>query len=87
MMTDEEADELLLNNDWAKFSDARELLQTAAHLGAMAERKLCDVLTDDMLRYAMAVMGTGSPQEADKLRLFWRFAIEARNTSPRTPRT
>ena len=37
-MTDEEANELLLNNDWAKFSDARELLQTAAHMGAMAER-------------------------------------------------
>ena len=45
-----------------------------------AERERCDVLTDDMLRYAMAAMGTGSPREADNLRTFWRFAIEARNT-------
>ena len=44
------------------------------------ERKRCDVLTDDMLRYAMAAMGTGSPREADNLRTFWRFAIAARNT-------
>jgi hypothetical protein len=43
-------------------------------------RERCDVLTDDMLRYAMACMGTGSPREADKLRWLWRFAIEARNT-------
>ena len=45
-----------------------------------AERERCDVLTDDMLRYAMAAMGAGSPREADNLRTFWRFAIEARNT-------
>ena len=38
-MTDEQADELLKNNDWAKWSDARELLMEAAHRGAMAERK------------------------------------------------
>lgn len=38
-MTDEQAEELLKNNDWAKFSDARELLMEAAHMGAMDERK------------------------------------------------
>ena len=43
-MTDEEADDLLLSNDWAKHSDARELLKTAAHMGAMAERERCAAL-------------------------------------------
>lgn len=38
-MTDKQAEELLLNNNWTKFSDARELLQEAAHIGAMEERK------------------------------------------------
>ncbi len=32
-MIPEQADYLLKNNDWAKWSDARELLQTAAHIG------------------------------------------------------
>lgn len=41
-----------------------------------------DALTDDMLRYAMAAMGTGAPRDADKFRLFWRFAIEARDNKP-----
>lgn len=27
-MTDEEANYILMNSDWAKFSDARDLLQT-----------------------------------------------------------
>ena len=45
-----------------------------------AERERCTELTDDMLRYAMAAMGTGSPADADKFRGFWSFAIEARNT-------
>lgn len=43
-------------------------------------------LTDDMLRYAMACLGTGSPQEAERFRLFWRFAEEALKTaSPQAP--
>ena len=37
-MTDDQADELLSNNDWGKWSDARELLIRAAHMGAMQER-------------------------------------------------
>ena len=37
-MTNEEADELLANNPWAKWSDARELLQQAAELGAAKPR-------------------------------------------------
>lgn len=40
-MTYEQADELLHNNDWAKWSDARELLLIAAGLGAAAERERC----------------------------------------------
>jgi hypothetical protein len=34
-------------------------------------------LTDEVLRYAMAAMGTGSPMDAEKFRLFWRYAHEA----------
>ena len=34
-------------------------------------------LTDDMLRYAMGAMGTGSPADAERFRLFWQFASEA----------
>ncbi len=41
-------------------------------------------LTDDMLRYAMAAMGTGSPSKAQEFRLFWRFASEAYATPPTT---
>jgi hypothetical protein len=33
-MSEEDADELLENNDWSKWSDARDLLQTAADIGA-----------------------------------------------------
>jgi len=32
-MTDEQANEMLENNDWAKWSDARDLLQDAANVG------------------------------------------------------
>ena len=46
------------------------------------DRERSRVLTDDMLRYAMAAMGTGSPKDAEWLRLFWRFAMEARDTEP-----
>jgi hypothetical protein len=41
-MTDKEADDLLKNNAWAKHSDARYLLQQAAHIGycqALAQAK------------------------------------------------
>jgi hypothetical protein len=34
-------------------------------------------LTDEVLRYAMAAMGTGSPMDAEKFRLFWRYAHDA----------
>ena len=45
-----------------------------------AERERCSVLTDDMLRYAMAALGTGSPKEAERFRAFWLHAMTARNT-------
>jgi hypothetical protein len=53
-MTNEEADQLLANNPWAKWSDARELLLTAAEMGAKRERerlarqttKQCSLVTD-----------------------------------------
>ena len=32
-MSDDEADDMLLNNSWAKFSDARNLLQEAYEVG------------------------------------------------------
>ena len=40
MLTDDEANEMLESNDWAKFSDARELLKKAAYVGAMKEREM-----------------------------------------------
>lgn len=64
-----------VNSSWAPLYD-----QAAIDAAVAAERERCDELTDDMLRYAMAAMGTGSPADADKFRRFWRFAIEARNT-------
>jgi len=42
------------------------------------------VLTDDILRYAMAAMGTGSPKDAMQFRLFWYFAAEAYRTAPQS---
>jgi hypothetical protein len=33
MMTDDQADEMLANNDWSKWGDARDLLLDAAHVG------------------------------------------------------
>ena len=49
-MTYEQADELLHKNDWAKWSDARELLLIAAGLGAAAERERCARIVEDMVR-------------------------------------
>lgn len=43
-----------------------------------AEREQSRVLSDDMLRYAMAALGTGSPQEAERFRAFWLHAMTAR---------
>jgi len=47
-----------------------------------AEHERCSVLTDDMLRYAMAALGTGSPAEAERFRAFWLHAMTARDTGP-----
>lgn len=43
------------------------------------------ILTDDMLRYAMAAIGTGSPRDAEMFRAFWRCAWEAAATAPEPP--
>jgi hypothetical protein len=40
-------------------------------------------LTDEVLRYAMAAMGTGSPMDAEKFRLFWRYAHDAAMGQPK----
>jgi hypothetical protein len=53
-MTDEQAEELLRNNDWAKFSDARELLKTAARMGTAAQRK--QPLTDKQVQAAFTAV-------------------------------
>ena len=50
------------------------------HDAVVAERERCSVLTDDMLRYAMAALGTGNPQEAARFRAFWLHAMTARHT-------
>jgi hypothetical protein len=44
-------------------------------------------LTDEVLRYAMAAMGTGSPMDAEKFRLFWRYAHEALTAAQAVPQT
>ena len=49
-MTNEDADEMLASNEWAKVSDARELLLQAAHIGAMSERERCARLCDKHAR-------------------------------------
>lgn len=58
------------------------LLQVRVAVAALivAERERSSVLTDDMLRYAMAALGTGSPREAERFRAFWLHAMTARDT-------
>jgi hypothetical protein len=56
----------------AAWIEARAAL---AESGAMAGQS--DALTDDMLRYAMAALGTNSPADADLYRAFWFHAITA----------
>ncbi len=57
-------------------------LQRFADAVRAEERARCSVLTDDMLRYAMAAIGTGSPAEAERFRAFWLHAIAARDSAP-----
>jgi hypothetical protein len=71
--------------DSGVFDDGAEALtlEAACQLVAdaqAAERERCSVLTDDMLRYAMAALGTGSPAEAARFRAFWLHAMTARDT-------
>ena len=47
---------------------------------AEARAEEADVLTDDMLRYAMAALGTNSPADADLYRAFWFHAITMRQS-------
>ena len=61
-MTDEEANELLRNNEWSKWSDARGLLQEAAHIGWTAgydhaRRELLALVAAERVRWTEAVMG------------------------------
>lgn len=64
---------------WERMNKPRQIVcPLYAHPPVTAEPV---ALTDDMLRYAMAAMGTGSPREAQRLRDFWQFAMEAFSTS------
>ena len=47
---------------------------------AEARAEDADVLTDDMLRYAMAALGTNCPADADLYRAFWFHAITMRES-------
>lgn len=49
MLTPEEATEMLKNNEWCKFSDARELLMEAAATAATRQRKQDEALIRQML--------------------------------------
>lgn len=53
----------------------------AAQADAYERAEDADVLTDDMLRYAMAALGTNSPADADLYRAFWLHAITARKSN------
>jgi hypothetical protein len=53
----------------------------AAQADAFERAEDADVLTDDMLRYAMAALGTNSPADADLYRAFWLHAITARKSN------
>ena len=54
--------------------------QAAIDEAIAEERKQSRMLTDNMLRYAMAALGTGSPAEAERFRAFWLHAMTARAT-------
>ena len=62
-MTEEQADELLANSDWAKWSDARDLLLTAAHMGAKEERERCArwAFLEDPKGYLLSKIISGEP--------------------------
>ena len=47
---------------------------------AEARAEDADVLTYDMLRYAMAALGTNCPADADLYRAFWFHAITMRES-------
>jgi hypothetical protein len=53
-MSGDEADELLKNNDWATWSDARYLLQTAADIGAKDTAGLIAVWLESSGQYDLA---------------------------------
>jgi hypothetical protein len=59
-----------LERFWQMGRAERALSEAAPAAGPVA-------LTDEVLRYAMAAMGTGSPMDAEKFRLFWRYAHDA----------
>ena len=63
----------------AAFDEIATLRAQLAASEARAEQS--DVLTDDMLRYAMAALGTNSPADADLYRAFWFHAITARKSN------
>jgi hypothetical protein len=60
-----------LERFWQMGRAERELSEAAPPAAEPA------ALTDEVLRYAMAAMGTGSPMDAEKFRLFWRYAHDA----------
>ena len=53
-MSNDEADELLKNNDWATWSDARYLLQTAAAIGGKDTAALIAVWLESEGQYDLA---------------------------------
>ena len=59
---------------------AANALLTAKLAAAEARAEQSNVLTDDMLRYAMAALGTNCPADADLYRAFWFHAITMRET-------
>jgi hypothetical protein len=68
------------DGEYMDHSVVRERLRDFGRAVQAAEREQSRLLSDDMLRYAMAALGTGSPQEAERFRAFWLHAMTARDT-------
>lgn len=73
-LSDDEADELLRNNEWCKWSDARELLVEASALGAAKQRKADTELIRQMLDALTSLGGCGTVIQWEDQ---WERCIEA----------
>lgn len=65
-MDDKEANQLLTERDWAKFSDARELIQDVFFMGCRSVRKEYEPM-EKLLPQVEFLLKTGQCEDALKL--------------------